>query len=746
MPSQAPRRLVSLSFVGLVGLSSAACLEARLTSRTLERSALGDSNARHDAEPSRPWEEPPLDHVTSIRDGRTGARVTYDEMFASLEKADAVFLGETHTDETTHRVELHVYETLLERRSGRLVLAMEMLERDAQAAVDAYVRGEIDEATYLSRSRPWPNYATAYRRLVEHARARHAPVVASNFPASLRRKVTDEASMNALSPAERAFAPTQLFEHTPLYWRRVDNATRGHSAMMAAKSGENESRLYDTQSLWDNTMGESCALALDRRPGYGVLHVNGGFHTEYFDGTARQFALRKPDASVRTVAIVTTANPFAAEAGGLPAADFVVFVQERARDVNDDLYTVLVPRELRYDLRVPPKASDSSRVPLLVWLADDGESLSDALDAWRARLGDTCAIAVIEAPYRETQEDLVEGGRWYWSDSFRQDVNALGNGIAATWAYLLRNVPVDPARVVIAGEGTGATVVAVTTMMWDDMPVHGVAITPRRFSQVKEFSLPLLELRGGVPPAARTLDVVARASDEAWWSGELNEYRSIGVHTTLATAGDDPWTIDLENENRVRAGLGLEARTSPQGAPRRHVIADGPRARAWARRVALARAAAGERVAVLSAAPDAALLAAHGPSSEIPLRVRAADYAHGAQALPRAAGPFGGTTVIVLPEGLDAAEVEAWTALSKDDPLNKASRFHRMVLATTSGERTLPVVLGELAAKNRKNVLIVPATWCADGATMRALKSAARDFEDTMSLRFRPGLGGATSE
>ena len=162
--------------------------------------------------------------------------------------------------------------------------------------------------------------------------------------------------------------------------------------------------------------------------------------------------------------------------------------------------------------------------------------------------------------------------------------------------------------------------------------------------------------------------------------------------------------------------------------------------------MALARGVAGERVAVLPGPPDAALVAAHGPSSEISLRVRPADYAHGAKALPRAAGPFGGTTVIVLPEGLDAAEVEAWTELSKNDPLNKASRFHRMVLATTSGERTLPVVLGELGAKNRKNVLIVPATWCADGATMRALKFAARDFEDTMSLRFLPGLGGAAND
>ena len=70
------------------------------------------------------------------------------------------------------------------------------------------------------------------------------------------------------------------------------------------------------------------------------------------------------------------------------------------------------------------------------------------------------------------------------------------------------------------------------------------------------------------------------------------------------------------------------------------------------------------------------------------------------------------------------------------------SRFHRLRVATVGGEHDLPTVLSELKDKGRKNVLVIPAAFCADGETMRALKRSARDVEDQMTLRWRPGLGG----
>ncbi len=682
------------------------------------------------------WSAPSLERALAVHDGRTGEGLSLDQLFDRLASADVVFLGETHIDETTHRLELATYEALLARRPQQVVLAMEMFERDEQAKLDQYLAGAIDEPAFLASVRPWSNYRTAYRPLIERAKAARAPVVASNFPATLRAKMASEeiGALDKLSPDVRAQAPAKLFANTPLYWKRVDNAIRGHIGMMGPRAAADDPRLMDTQSLWDNCMGESCALALDNHPSSMVLHVNGGFHTEYWDGTARQLKLRKPNAKVLTVAIEPSINPEVDDVGGIPRADFVVFAEARAKDVNEGTYAVDVAREVKYRLHLPPTASDSQRVPLLIWLGDDGDTAKENLAEWQERVGENCAVCVLEAPYREIEEDLVEGGRWFWPDTFTEDVGTVQDAVDRTWSYLMRHYPIDATRVCLAGEGTGATVAAAVSML-GAIPLKGVALEPRRFAKIKDFALPLPELAGDGPKPAKSLRIVTNAGDREWWQGEVDEYRAIGFASEVVLANDDPYRADLERENEVRAGLGLDPRTAKADAARRWVEADGPRAKSWARRIALKRAKdAGELVAIVESAPSDA------NATEIPTAVHARDFTS-KRALPLCPGPFGGSTVIALPSDCPQDEVDAWLALEKDDPLAKKSRFHRLRIATAGGERSLPNVLAQLLEKNRKNVLIVPATFCADGATMRALQRSVRDREDKMTLIWQPGLG-----
>lgn len=102
----------------------------------------------------------------------------------------------------------------------------------------------------------------------------------------------------------------------------------------------------------------------------------------------------------------------------------------------------------------------------------------------------------------------------------------------------------------------------------------------------------------------------------------------------------------------------------------------------------------------------------------------------------------------MLPEDLPVEEVDAWLAVEKEDPLARRSRFHRLRIATASGVRALPAVLTELLEEDRKNVLIVPAVFCADGGSMRTLQQNKREFEDRMTSVWQPGLGslGVDSE
>ncbi len=689
---------------------------------------------------------PDLQRLVVVQNGRTGEVLTLSELLDALEESDVVFLGESHTDETTHRVELAVYEGLLARRDGNVVLAMEMFERDAQAALDDYLAGRIDEAAFLAASRPWGNYHTAYRPLIEAARAAGAPVVASNFPRPLRMQLMKDGpdTLAALRDAGSRDVPAELLPNTDAYWRRVDNAVRGHKGMMGGDDSP-EARLLSTQSLWDNSMGESCARALDEHPGALVLHVNGGFHSEYWDGTAWQLALRKPDALITSVAIVPTSQPATADVGGLPAADYVVFAEQRAEDLEGGIGAVFVPRKLEYRFHRPADASADAPVPLLIWLSDDGLTAEEGLELWKERLGDEAAIAVLEAPNLELQADLAPGGRWFGGDDFTQEADGLRFAVERVAAFLLQHEAIDPARICVAGEGTGGTVAAAVALLGGPFGVRAVALQPRGFANLRDIPLPLPELRGDEPAPDSSLRVVLAAQDgsqhsgAAWWTTELAEYEGVGLPGQLVEVSDDPWLSQRRDENELRAALGLPVREAPPASasgsrPCVLVPDDSTRALHWARLFALrAEALSGQPVAVLQAIP------AGEAAQPLSLQVKAAPFA-APDMLPLCPGDFGGTTIVVLPARTPAEEVLAWQAMAADDPLNKQSRFHRLRVATAETGQ-LGKLLEELEAMHRTNVLIVPATFHADAEAMLALQRDVRDVRDRFTLHWLPGLG-----
>lgn len=682
--------------------------------------------------------EPPVEQLTRSYRGADLAPVTLDEMCSALADADVVFLGETHLDETTHRVELAVFEALLERTGGSAVLSLEMFERDVQPALDDYLAGKIDETEFRSKSRPWGNYRTAYRPLIEAAKRAGAPVVAANVPASLRRKLGSggRKAFEELSDADRALVARELLPSTPEYWERVDNAVRGHAALMGAAGGEEQdadARLFSGQSLWDNTMAESIALARERHPDRVILHVNGGFHSAHRDGTVRQLLLRAPDLDVRTVAVDPASDPAAVDPSGAEGeADFLVFAAERARDVDDDYYAVKIDRELRYRFELPHGTSYAAPVPLLIWLGADDASAADGLALCRARLGKEVALAVVEPPYPSIAEDLGPGSRWIRPGAFNDDAGNLAAGVQRIWGYLLRYMPVDPERVVVAGEGSGASVALAAARFAGKLRARVVAIEP---DALKDLSaLPLPQADAGDPGRVR-IAVLPRAAEADAWKAELAQYAARGLESAAEPPLDDAWLRAHRIDAALRTALGLAAPPAP-GAARAHVVIgeDGPRARLWAELAARRHAAeSGAAVAVLRA-EDAAAAAG---SSAVPLATRAADAAEG-KGIPLAPGPFGGTTVLVIPDGADAAEEAAWRKLVDPDVLTAKSRFHRLRVATAA---TLREVVDKLAAENRKNLLVVPAEFCASGARMRELRDAVGERPE-LTLRWLPGLGG----
>lgn len=672
---------------------------------------------------------PALADATRIHDSKAGTSRSWPELLDALAKLDAVFLGETHVDDTTHQVELHVLEQLLLRKRGKVVLSLEMFERDVQGALDEYLGGRSDEATFLQRARPWGNYHTAYRPLVEAAKAAQIPVVAANFPGSLRRAFAGgdgKSALAKLSPEQRALIPTEIFPASDAYWERVDRAVRGH--MGGGGGGTAEERLYDTQNLWDNAMGDAVAKAKAAHPDSLVLHVAGGFHVAWRDGTVAQFVRRSPQSTLAVVSIAATSElHFARPDRDQAQADYVIHARSLSREENDGTWAVEVPAELRYQLALPKAGKDW---PLLVWLPGRATRPEDALAFWRAAVGEQAAVAVVHQPFPELQDDLALGGRYAFGDGFRADYTRTSHGIARIVEYLTRKFAIDGKKVVVAGEGDGGAVALWTAMYGEWLDVDFVAIEPSDLTRLAMESLP------DQRPVARSLQIIAAAAEQIGRIG--NDYTKVGVPTTVRAAGP---SVDLAALGRERLGLTppeLDLRPGYQLV----VPHGGTRARQWAELRAATLERRGRPAAILAAGAevrrDGTVVEKLEVGGDGPFSV--ASFADGS-GIPLAGGPFGGTTVLVLPKGAGDADRTTWFEHEKNKVLKRRSMFANIAIALADGEPSLPAVIAQLKQKGRARVLIVPATFCADGATMQALRTQLGDAAAGMDVAWLPGLG-----
>ena len=277
---------------------------------------------------------PPPESRWRVYDTTADRSVSWKQMASRLSAADVVFAGEFHDDPQTHRAELALLETLAGSWKQSLTLALEMLERDSQPALDSYLAGTIDEATFAKTARLWPNYATDYRPMVEFARARKIPVLASNAPGPVVKRVGKEGIAKVLATLTDAEKPliaaTVSTPTSDAYEKRFADVMGGAGAHGSdSMEPAMVRRFYEAQCVRDDTMAETITTTLNG--GRKVLHINGSFHSDAGLGTAQRVLWRRPlRTSIAVVKFVPVkgdvakadATPFRAE------AQFVVFVPD----------------------------------------------------------------------------------------------------------------------------------------------------------------------------------------------------------------------------------------------------------------------------------------------------------------------------------------------------------------------------------------------------------------------------------
>ncbi len=222
----------------------------------------------------------------------TGTLVSPTQMFAIAGDARIVYLGETHDNPASHRLEVQLLEALADRHPGRQALGMEMFSRAQQPVLDRWVAGELTEKAFLRESRWFENWGMDfgyYRDLLNLARDRRIPVIGLNaeksLVAALRGKTPEE-----LSAGEQSRLPE--LDMTDPYHRALVAAIFGDSR----HTGMQLDGFVRIQTLWDETMAETAARYLASPAGKDrhLLVFAGGNHVQNGFGIPRRLFRRLP--------------------------------------------------------------------------------------------------------------------------------------------------------------------------------------------------------------------------------------------------------------------------------------------------------------------------------------------------------------------------------------------------------------------------------------------------------------------
>lgn len=270
-----------------------------------------------------------------------GEPATLDDIQDAFVTTDVVFVGETHSDPTAHAL----HDSLLQRAYDHHLLAdttlarpvglsLEMFERDAQPVVDEYLDGLITEDHFLASSRPWDQYESAYRPLVEFARTHDLAVLAANAPRRYVNRVSREGpeALEDLPPTAQQWLPPLPYPGpSEAYRAKWEERMRGAMGDdHGADAGDEEAHphasmmehMLDAQALWDATMAYTIAEHLMQVPDAFVVHITGSFHVSEGTGTPEALAHYRP--SARTTSVVIQ-----------PTDDIAHFDPEQHEDLGD---------------------------------------------------------------------------------------------------------------------------------------------------------------------------------------------------------------------------------------------------------------------------------------------------------------------------------------------------------------------------------------------------------------------------
>ena len=249
---------------------------------------------------------------------KKGKKVNFGKVVKAGFKTEVILFGEFHDNPICHWLQLELTKEMSSKKE--VVLGAEMIEADNQMQLNEYLNGKITQKQLDSAARLWPNYKTDYKPLVDLAKAKKIPFIATNIPrryASMVHKKGFE-SLLELTPQEKSWIAPQPIAY--------DKDLPGYKEMMTMMGEHTSVNMPKAQASKDATMAYFIAKNVKQNSVF--IHYNGSFHSDNFDGINWYLRKYQPSLKIMTISTVDQSQLKKLNKEHLNKADFILVVDE----------------------------------------------------------------------------------------------------------------------------------------------------------------------------------------------------------------------------------------------------------------------------------------------------------------------------------------------------------------------------------------------------------------------------------
>jgi len=231
-----------------------------------------------------------------------GKTAEYKDMVKDLSKADMVFFGEHHTNPISHWLQLEVTQSLYESVGDKLILGAEMFENGNQLVMDEYLAGFYDEEKMIPEmTQMWKNYKTDYKPLLDFAKEKKIPFIATNIPRRYAAMINKDGkdALKKLSPEAAKMVSPDLLKY-------YDPNVKAYAEMKDKMGGhvpKNMDNIQLAQASKDATMAHFM-LKNYKKPML-FLHFQGSYHSDNDQGIIWWVNKLKPGLDIKSISTIT---------------------------------------------------------------------------------------------------------------------------------------------------------------------------------------------------------------------------------------------------------------------------------------------------------------------------------------------------------------------------------------------------------------------------------------------------------